>query len=97
MLKPTRLAMLVEGPTVEESAILDRHVEYLEDLARGGRALLFGRTQTASERTVGLVILAADSSGEARRLMENDPVVAEGVMRAELFPYRIAGGSLATA
>ena len=94
VLRPVRLAMLTAGPTPEEAVTLERHSAYLQALAESGTALLFGRTQTADAKTIGLVILAAESPGEAQRLMEEDPAVAEGVMRAELFPYRIAGGAL---
>ncbi len=30
------------------------------------------------------------ASDEARRIVEKDPAVERGVMRAELFPYRVA-------
>ena len=95
VLRPTRLGMLVDGPTAEESAALGRHVEYLQALTENGTALLYGRTQTADERTLGLVIIRAGSAEEAGERMAADPAVAEGVMNAELFPYRIAGGALA--
>ena len=36
------------------------------------------------------MILEADSEEEARRFMENDPFVANGLMRARLHPYRAA-------
>ncbi|NLL89375.1 MAG: hypothetical protein GX228_10760 [Firmicutes bacterium] len=38
----------------------------------------------------GVVIFEADSEEEARFLMETDPAVEEGIMTAELFPYRVA-------
>jgi len=95
VLKVVRREMLTEGPTPEEAELLDRHIAYLGRLAEAGTALLYGRTQTSSEKTIGLVLLAAGSEEEARRRMEEDPAVREGLMRAELFPYRIAGGSLA--
>ena len=37
-----------------------------------------------------LVIIEADSEEEARTFMENDPFVANGLMRARLHPYRAA-------
>ena len=94
ILKPVRIEMLTAGPTPQEVAILDRHAAYLRDLAKDGQALLFGRTQTADENTIGIVVLRAGSEAEAREMMANDPVVAGGIMDADLFPYRIAGGSL---
>jgi uncharacterized protein YciI len=38
----------------------------------------------------GIVILEVDSEEEARQLMEQDPTVKEGMMTAQLFPYRVA-------
>jgi uncharacterized protein YciI len=36
------------------------------------------------------VILRADSEEAARNVVDNDPAVERQVMRAELFPFRIA-------
>ncbi|MEM7305882.1 MAG: YciI family protein [Planctomycetota bacterium] len=91
LLKPTRLGMLTEGPSDEESVALGRHVDYLARLVDEGTAILFGRTQTADESTFGLVIFEAEDEPAARRVMEADPCVEEGVMTAQLFPYRVAG------
>ena len=89
-IQPTRLGMLTEGPTEDESVIIDEHFEYLQKLAGQGIVFTAGRTQNAGERTFGIVIFAADSEAEAAELMRNDPAVSSGVMRAELFPYRTA-------
>jgi uncharacterized protein len=35
-------------------------------------------------------ILEVESEEEALFIMKNDPSVAEGIMKAELFPYNIA-------
>ena len=55
-----------------------------------GTMLMAGRTTHNDERTFGIAVFLAPSETEARALMENDPAVKHGVMRAELFPYRIA-------
>lgn len=90
ILRPCRLAMLTEGPTEGEAKILAAHVQYLEEGSTDGCILLAGRTQTTTEETFGIVILQAESLAEAEKIMLSDPAVATGVMRAELFPYRIA-------
>ncbi len=36
------------------------------------------------------MLLRAGSEEAARRLVDDDPAVSHGVMRAELFPYRVA-------
>ena len=92
-LRPTRPAMLTEGLTPEERAAVAAHVAYLERLAAAGVVLLFGRTQTTDEKTFGIVILRAGSPADAERVMRDDPAVEARVMRAELFPFRIAGMS----
>jgi len=52
--------------------------------------VLAGRTLNTDERSFGIVIFRADSEEAARRVMDQDPVVHNRVMRAELYPYRIA-------
>ncbi|WP_143128251.1 YciI family protein [Psychrobacillus sp. OK032] len=39
---------------------------------------------------MGIVILEVDTEEEAVELMNNDPAVKEGIMEAQLFPYRVA-------
>ena len=90
VLRATRLGMLTEGPTPEERVVVKGHLEYLEGLAQAGVVLLAGRTQTADEKTFGLVVFQAESDDAARRIADSDPAVARGVMRAEVYPYRIA-------
>ncbi len=92
-IRPARAAMLVEGPTPRELERVQEHLVYLQELAARGVVFLAGRTQTADEHTFGIVVFAAESEEAARRLMQEDPVVRHGVMRAELFPYRIAAWS----
>ena len=90
MLKVTRLAMLTEESTPEEDAIVSRHFAYLKDLTEKGVMILMGRTQTADESTFGIAIFEAENEAVAQTIMENDPAVAEGVMTATLYPYKIA-------
>ena len=89
-LQPTRLGMLSDGPSAEEQAAVMAHVSHLEAEAANGRVLLACRAQTNHEKTFGIVILQADSEQEAEQLMRADPAVAQGVMTAELYPYRVA-------
>lgn len=89
-LTPTRPAMLTRGPTDDEAATTQRHFEYLQRLCDEGVVILAGRTLTTDASSFGIVIFRAPSEADARRIMENDPGVSEGVMNAELFPYRIA-------
>ena len=88
---PTRLGMVAEGPTDEEAAIMSRHFDYLKSLTDQGTVLLFGRTQNSDATTFGIAIFRAESEVEARSIMDSDPAVKEAVMRAELYPYKVAG------
>jgi uncharacterized protein YciI len=90
LLKPTRLAMLTDGPTPEEADTVSRHFAYLSDLTEKGVMILMGRTQNNDESTFGICIFEAEDEAVARRIMEADPAVVGGVMRAELYPYKIA-------
>jgi uncharacterized protein YciI len=89
-IQPTRLEMLTQGPTPDEAALVAQHLAYLQGLAAQGVVVLAGRTLNADERTFGVVIFRATSEAAARDVMTNDPAVKNGIMRAELYPYRIA-------
>ena len=89
-LQPTRLGMLTEGPTIEEAKTVTNHFAYLEDLTEQGVMILMGRTQNNDASTFGIAIFEAEDESAARTIMANDPAVREGVMRATLYPYRIA-------
>ena len=89
-IQPTRLGLLTEAPTSIEEAFLDQHFNYLQGLTQQGIVLMAGRVLTVDENTFGLVIYRAETLDAAVAIMENDPVVRNGVMRAELFPFRVA-------
>lgn len=89
-IQPTRLGMLTEGQTERESAIIGAHFSYLEGLVDQSVVLMAGRTLNADESTFGIAIFEAESMQAAEAIMHADPAVREGVMRAELFPYRVA-------
>jgi len=88
VLRATRLAMLTEGSTPEEEAVVDRHFQHLQRLARDGTVLHVGRTATNDEDTMGLVVFEAPDEPAARAIAEADPAVVAGVMTATVFPYR---------
>lgn len=89
-IQPTRPAMLREGPTQQEAEIVTQHFDYLKALLDEGTLILAGRTQNTDESSFGIVIFRAASHAEAQKIMENDPAVEQGVMRAELFHYQVA-------
>lgn len=89
-LTPARVEMVTLGPTPEEAAIVSEHFAYLTSLTERGVMILVGRTQDNSPDTIGLAIFQAESEEDARTIMEHDPAVKHGVMRARLFPFKIA-------
>jgi uncharacterized protein YciI len=89
-LQPARLGMVTEGATPEEAETVSRHFAYLKDLIEKGVMLIVGRTQNKDENTFGIAIFEAEDEAAARQIMANDPAVLAGVMRATLYPYKVA-------
>ena len=89
-IRPKRVDMLTKGPTPDEASVLSQHTAYLSNMTEQGVVLLAGRTQNADDSSFGIVIPQAHSFDLAKALMENDPVVRDDVMHAELYPYKIA-------
>ena len=82
--------MVTDGPTPEEAETVSRHFAYLSELTDKGVMILVGRTQNNDESTIGIAIFEAENESAARKIMENDPAVAGGVMHATLYPYKVA-------
>jgi uncharacterized protein YciI len=89
-IQPTRPGMLAEGSTEREASIVNEYFKYLQKLVAEGVVFMAGRTLNSDERTFGIVVFEAASESAAIALMQNDPAVKQGVMKAELFPYRTA-------
>lgn len=89
-LQPVRPGMLSDGPTPDEERIVGEHFAYLQDLATRGTLKLAGRTLTTGPETFGICILETEDEAGARAVMAEDPAVRQGVMTAELLPFRIA-------
>lgn len=62
----------------------------LQGLLKEGKLILAGKTEGLDSKTFGIVIFEADSEEEAKMIMDSDPAVLEGIMTAELHPYRVA-------
>lgn len=89
-IQPVRPEMLSEGLTPDEERAMSDHFAYLKDQMGKGVVILAGRTQNKDYSSFGIIIFNADSDGEAHRIVQNDPSVKAHVVRAELYPYRIA-------
>ena len=88
--EPVRPEMVTDAYTwtERENEIAAAHFAYLQRATEAGGVLLAGRSQDGIGPA--LVIIEADSEAKARRFMEGDPFVANGLMRARLHPYRAA-------
>jgi uncharacterized protein len=89
-IQAVRPAMLTEGPTPEEARAVSEHFAFLERLTMKDVLLLAGRTQNSDYSAFGIAIFRAETEEAARALMAEDPVVQRRVMRAEIYPYRVA-------
>ncbi len=88
-IQPTRTQMLVQG-TQEEAEHVTAHFYRLKELTEQGIVLHAGRTTNSDRSSFGIVIFRAENDEAARAFVATDPAVANGVMKAELFPYGVA-------
>ena len=81
-----------KGPSPEDMAVLEKHVEYLQGLAGRGISIVAGHTFNHDESGFGLAIVRADSKAAAQTIMEDDPLVRGGLVTVTVFEF---GGLLA--
>lgn len=74
--------------TDEESAVWGIHFERFERLLAEGTIILVGPTLGAVN--TGIAIFEAPNEEAARRIMDEDPVIAGGFARGELRPFRVS-------
>lgn len=76
--------------TEREEKIVGKHFAKLQVLLEDGILVLAGKTAGIDEKTFGIVIIEVETEEDANTIMRNDPTVAEGIMKAELFPFKTA-------
>lgn len=84
---------VIHNPDNATKATMSEHFTYLKDALATGQLVLAGPCE---DLAFGLVIYHAENEQAALDFMENDPAIREGLMTAELHPFRvslIAGGS----
>ena len=74
--------------TPEERAVWSDHFDRLQRLLKEGVMVLVG--PTLGETNTGIAVFEAPDEGAARRLMDEDPVIAGGFARGELRPFRVS-------
>ncbi|MCA1056574.1 YciI family protein [Rossellomorea aquimaris] len=79
-----------ENWTREDETIVADHFSRLKDFKEQGVVILAGRTLNEEENAFGIVVFEVESEAHAEEFMKGDPCVREGIMTAELFPYRVA-------
>jgi uncharacterized protein YciI len=77
----------LESATEEENKIVSEHFIYLKNLLDRKILIIAGPEPNAR---FGITVLEADSEEHAKKIMENDPVIAKKVFSAELFPFRVS-------
>lgn len=82
--------MLTGGSTEVERKMVEEHFAYLKHLTNTGTVLPACRTRNTDTSSFGIVIFSADSEEAARQIMNEDSAVKSRILRAELFPYRMA-------
>ncbi len=74
--------------TPEEQAVWGDHFERLQRLLAEGVLVLAG--PTLGRINTGIAIVEAPDEDAARRIMEEDPVIAGGFARGELRQFRVS-------
>jgi len=74
--------------TPEEQAVWRVHFERFERLLADGVIVLVG--PTLGRINTGIAVFEAPDEAAARRIMDEDPVIAGGFARGELRPFRIS-------
>lgn len=80
----------VNNWTEKENKIVGEHFLRLKKFRDEGIVILAGRVPEMDPEGFGIVIFKAGSEEEARTIMENDPAVKNGIMKAKLFPFSVA-------
>lgn len=76
--------------TSDDYAIVDKHFSNLKKLLIEEKLILAGRTLDEDDKKFGIVIFEAETQELAELIMLSDPAVMAGIMRADLYPYRVA-------
>ena len=77
-----------ETMTEEERQVWSVHFERFQRLLAEGVIILVG--PTLGPVNTGIAVFEAEDEDAARRIMEEDPVIAGGYARGELRPFRVA-------
>lgn len=88
VLRPTRIEMPFD-PTEDENRIVGEHFEYLQRLRDEGKLVLAGPSPVPGD-PIGIGVFDLEDEAEVRAIVAADPAVVNGVMTAEVRPFRIS-------
>ena len=74
--------------TAEEQAVWGVHFERLQRLLAEGTLVMAG--PTLGPVNTGIAIIEAEDEAAARKIMDEDPVIAGGFATGELRPFRVS-------
>lgn len=74
-------------PTPEEARVFSVHYDYLKGKLEDGELILAG---PCLDEAYGIVIFRAESDEAAKRFMDEDPAIRNGLMTAEVHRFRIS-------
>jgi uncharacterized protein YciI len=74
--------------TDAEKECWGRHWERIQQLHRDGVIVLVG--PTLGPHNTGICVFEAPDEAAARKIMEDDPTIAEGFATGELRPFRVS-------
>lgn len=77
-----------ETMTDQEQEVWGRHFARLKQLLADGVLVMAG--PTLGPINTGIAVIEADDEDAARRIMDEDPVIAGGFARGELRPFRVS-------
>lgn len=77
-----------ETMTAEEEAVWEEHFQRYQRLLDDGNLILAG--PTLGSVNTGIFIFEATDEESARRIMNEDPVIAGGYATGELRPFRVS-------
>jgi uncharacterized protein len=70
-----------------EEQIIGEHFMYLKEALKRGQLIMAGPSVNGE---FGLVIYRAASMEDAQRFMEADPAIAQGLMAADVYEFRVS-------
>jgi uncharacterized protein YciI len=77
-----------ETMTEAEEEVWGRHLERIQRLYKEGAIILVG--PTLGPRNTGICVFEAPDEAAARKIMEDDPTIAEGFAEGELRPFKVS-------